>query len=175
MSDLVRVFSEAVRNSRMLRPQLLLQVDEWIDVPGHYRFGLVWPWERQDAGNDLVDSRGLSTGMSVDVLAVAPRTEGSATVMFWREDGAPDSVVPRGTGKSFSRLYGGRLQEERLVELGGARAAYISIATRYDHLWRVMAPRPKGSVHVEMRVPLAHAGGYRPHLDTILGSWRWLD
>lgn len=146
----------------------------WFDVPGLFRFGYPWPWERFPGDVELAGADGEVTEDGLLGALRAPRNRGTATVAVWCGRGSLRSLEPS-AGTRFERLYRGSHREVRRLRAGGAPALVIDIdLPGGDRVSRgVLGAAGDQVVHVELRTPVAAATGYRPHFDAMLASWSW--
>jgi hypothetical protein len=164
-----------VEAARFRPVRAVLPPDTWFELPGRFRFGMPWPWQhRTDIDAELVDETGQPSGSAPLGLASAPRTNGDARLLLWRGNEPLEPHLTDIVGYT-RQLYGNPPRSVRRIRLAGAKAIVIEVDTaQAQRAHRLIAEwGPNHTLHGEFRIPATTADGYRPHLDTMLATWRW--
>ncbi len=150
-----------------------LPPDDWFVLPGHFTFGYPWPWRRSNELGAVLNWSGLRVDREILGAVEAPRVNGSARLLLWREEGLFDPVLPV-VADQVGTLYGAACRAQRRVRIGGSRAVIVEVDTpQRERVHRMVAEWGRELLHGEMRTPLDVADGYAPHFDTMLASWAW--
>jgi hypothetical protein len=150
-----------------------LPAERWLVRPGRLTFGLPWPWREKPVPDTLVDVSGNPTGQAL-ASVYAPRSQGEAVFLVWAADGAAALVFDQ-VHDQLLRMYGVRPDARRDIRLDGQRAVLADLTTGGTHVSRLFGAGPQGQMfNGELRVPAYAAQGYRPHLMTMLATWKWL-
>lgn len=167
MPGLVDALYHGFQNSRFKPVVPPIPHHDVAEVPG-LAFGLPWPWQQADECTAPRDTEPI-------VEVMAPRTDGFVAFTVWR-DHEPASIEPiiASAGTRLADLYRGRLLQTRRILLDRARTVLVSVAEPHgDIIWRLVGEWDTKLFHGEIRLPSADAAGYQPHIDTMLGTWRW--
>ena len=150
-----------------------LRPDRWFGGPG-FRFGLPWPWEDAPGAVTVVDQSGSSSAPTLLSL-IAPRSAGAGLAVVWAEPDAIDVNAMAATfGRSSAAGRGARLLSERKALVARSRALVVELLEPTgDHVIRVMIGGGPGTLFAEFAFPSNAADGYRPHVETALGTWAW--
>lgn len=175
MGGLADIVASAVSDARFRAVRAVLPVEHWVIVPGRFRFGVPWPWQPTDDHGDIVDATGEVATTRPLAAAFAPRTDGAATFVVWRDDRPAtldaSGALARGVAAA---LYNGRERGVRRIRLAGSRAVVVAVEIPGEGwVHRLTAEWSTTLLQGELRVPSAGAAGYLPHLDTMLASWSW--
>lgn len=162
---------DALRGNRALVPTASLPTEAWCEAPGICRISVVWPWYAVPQPEPLVDNHGRPT-VTPAIEIRAPRTDGVVALAIWTDQGGGFVVGPAWAG-SLMRMYGGRVEWDTALALGGLMGRLVRLRTATDVVWRLLVPREHDTVTAELRVPHADADGYWPHLETMLSTWSW--
>jgi hypothetical protein len=153
-----------------------LPVESTVSRPNRFSFGLPWPWIEVREPGGVVS--GTGDEVQIDLLAEAycPRTDGlSVGFGVWAENETMElPQFGRQSQQSFSQLYRGQSEGTINILLGGIRAVVSATATSSERILRMMSEWHDRTLHAEFRSPLAYADSYKPHFETIVGSWTWL-
>lgn len=175
MGRFVNVIVSMIQAARFRPVHAVLPPDSWVEVPGRFRFGVPWPWQQNvEVDTQIVDATGGSSGNKPLAMASAPRTIGDASVVLWhsRERFEPNTAYLVGYTR---HIYGNPPRSVRRIRLAGAKAVVIEVDTAHaQRSYRLISEwGPNDLLHGEFRIPAHVAEGYRPHLDTMLATWRW--
>lgn len=154
----------------------LLPLDGMVLCPNRFRFGMPWPWIQIEDPAGIVSGTGDDTQLEALAQIYCPRTD-DCYVGFgiWAEDG--DIDIPqfaRQADQQFAQLYRGRSDGSLTILLDGARAVVTVTTTSTERILRVTSEWHDRSLHGEFRSPIAQADSYKPHFETIIGSWSWV-
>jgi hypothetical protein len=174
MSGILRAVSSFAAQGRYQEVRSGLPLTGWLDIPGRFRLGYPWPWREIPDHSGIVGADASSATNEVLGALQAPRLQGVAVVLLWRAPGSLRSLEPA-AGPRFGRLYNGSCREVRRVRVAGAAGIVVDVDLLVgDRVSRaLLADDSDHVVHVELRVPVAAAQGYRAHFDAMLASWSW--
>jgi len=174
MSGILRAVSSFAAHGRYQEVRSGLPPAGWLDVPGRFRISYPWPWQEFSDHSGVVSADGHAAAGEVLGALRAPRSQGVAVVLLWRAPGSLRSLEPAAAAR-FERLYGGSCLGVRRVRVAGAAGVIVDIdLPAGERVSRALVTDAGDHVvHVELRVPVGAARGYRPHLDAMLASWSW--
>jgi hypothetical protein len=153
-----------------------LPLDDTVLCPNRFQFGIPWPWEESHSPAGIVSGTGEDVAVVALTQVDCPRTDGEYVGFgVWSEDGIID--IPqfgRQANQQFSRLYRGKSEGSLTILLDGARAIVTVTSTSDEQILRVTSEWHDRSLHAEFRSPVRQAESYKPHFETIIGSWSWM-
>ena len=149
-----------------------LRAERWFGAAG-FHFGMPWPWEDAPGAVSVVDADGHESRPLV--CALAPRSDGAATVVVWSDPDPIDVTVVAPTfARTSAAARGARVLSDARVSVARSRSLLAELLEPGgDHVTRVLIGGGPGTLFVEFCVPASAIDGYRPHILTALGTWRW--